>query len=73
MKLKNSDTKIFFKHAINRAVRTMAQAMVASIGATAVITDINWAVVLGTTATTGLLSILNSIATGLPEVPEKTE
>lgn len=72
MKLKNSDAKTFWLSALNRAIRSMAQALIASIGATAIITDINWGVALGTAATTGLLSILNSIVTGLPEVPEKT-
>ena len=48
----------------------MAQSAVAAIGATALITEVDWAVVGSTAAMTGVLSILNSIATGLPEVPE---
>ena len=53
-----------------RAIRSMAQSAVAAIGATALITEVDWVVVGSTAAMTGVLSILNSIATGLPEVPE---
>lgn len=61
-------TKQFWKSAAIRALRTFCQSLVALIGTDAVsIIDIEWPVVLGISATTALLSILTSIATGLPE------
>lgn len=50
-----------------RAIRTVAQAAVAIIPATALITEINWLVVLSTAVLAGVLSLLTSLA-GLPEV-----
>lgn len=52
-----------------RAVKTFAQTMIATIGTTAIIEDVNWAVVLSASALAALLSILTSVA-GLPEVEE---
>ena len=54
-----------------RALRSVAQAAIAAIGSTALITEVDWKVVGATAAMTGVLSILTSIATGLPEVPEE--
>ena len=51
-----------------RAVRTICQTAVATIGTTALITEVDWAVVVSASALAGLLSVLTSIATGLPEV-----
>lgn len=56
--------------ALVRAVKTSAQTAVATIGTTALVTDVNWAVVGGASALAGLLSILTSVA-GLPEVDQK--
>ena len=61
-------TKEFWISAGIRALRTVAQAAVATIGTTALIEDVNWLVVLSASALAGILSILTSIATGLPEV-----
>lgn len=61
-------TKDFWKAALIRAVRTVCQTAIATIGTTAVLQDVNWILVLSSSALAGLLSILNSIATGLPEV-----
>ena len=61
-------TKEFWKAALIRAVRTVCQTAIATIGTTAVLQDVNWILVLSSSALAGLLSILNSIATGLPEV-----
>ena len=55
------------KAAIVRAVKTAAQAAVAIIGTTLVISEVNWALVLSAAGISGLLSILTSLA-GLPEV-----
>lgn len=58
----------FWKAAGIRALRTVAQTAVATIGTTAVIQDVNWLVVGSSALLAGILSVLTSIATGLPEV-----
>lgn len=60
--------KEFWEASLNRAIRTVAQTAVAVIGTSALISEVNWIAVLSTSALAGVLSILNSIATGLPEV-----
>lgn len=61
-------TKDWFKAALIRAVKTMAQTAVSLIGTGAVgILDVDWIAVLSASALAGVLSILTSIA-GLPEV-----
>jgi hypothetical protein len=60
-------TKAFWKAALIRAARTVCQTAIATIGTTAVLEEVNWLLVLSSAALAGLLSILNSIATGLPE------
>lgn len=64
------NTKQFWISAGIRAIRTFAQTAVATIGTTALIEKVNWAVVISASALAGVLSILTSIATGLPEVEE---
>lgn len=65
--------KEFWISAGIRALRTVAQTAVATIGTTALIEEVNWAVVASASALAGILSILTSIATGLPEVEAKKE
>lgn len=60
--------KEFWKATAIRALRTVCQTAVATIGTTALITEVDWAVVVSASALAGLLSVLTSIATGLPEV-----
>ena len=60
--------KQFWKAAAIRAIRTVAQAALAMIPAAATITEVNWLTVLSTDALAGVVSLLTSIATGLPEV-----
>ena len=60
----------FWKAALIRAIRTFAQALIAYIGTSAVLSEVNWIEALSAAALAALLSILNSIATGLPEVDE---
>lgn len=60
--------KTFWLAALNRAIRTMAQTAIAAIGSAALIESINWWTVLSASLVAGVLSILTSIATGLPEV-----
>lgn len=60
--------KEFWKAAGNRAVRTMAQTAIATIGTSAFMQDINWYLVGSASLIAGIISVLTSIATGLPEV-----
>ena len=59
--------KKWIKAAAVRAIKTVAQTAIATIGTTAMIREVDWAVVLSTSALAGVLSVLTSIA-GLPEV-----
>ena len=60
-------TKKWWKAAGIRAVKTVAQAAVAAIGTTAMLSEEDWLVVGSTALLSGVLSLLTSIA-GLPEV-----
>lgn len=60
----------FWRAALIRAVRTLCQTAIATIGTTAVIEEVNWLLVASSAALAALLSVLNSIATGLPEAEE---
>mgnify|MGYP003295326804 CR=1 FL=1 len=61
-------SKDFWKYALIRAIRTVCQTAIATIGTAMVLTDVNWMYVLSASALSGILSILTSITTGLPEV-----
>lgn len=65
-------TKIFaWLHAAGvRAIKTVAQTAVATIGTAAVLGDVNWLMVGSASILSGLLSLLTSVA-GLPELPDK--
>ena len=60
----------WFKAAGVRAVKTIAQTAVATIGTSAVIGDVNWKMVLSASVLAGILSLLTSVA-GIPEVPDE--
>lgn len=60
--------KKFLKAAGIRAVRTVAQTAIATIGTSAILSDVNWGIVISASVLAGILSILTSVATGLPEV-----
>ena len=63
-------TKLWFKAAAVRALKTVAQTAVAMLPVAATIQEVNWLTVAGTAALAGVASLLTSLA-GLPEV--KTE
>lgn len=60
--------KSFIKAAGIRAIRTIAQTAVAMIGTSLVLYDVNWWAVASASVLAGILSLLTSVATGLPEV-----
>ena len=62
--------KEFWKAALIRAVRTVAQTAIALLGTATVSSYVNWGSVIGSSLIAGLLSILTSIVTGLPEAQE---
>lgn len=60
-------TKEWFKAAGIRAIKTVAQAAIATIGSSAMLSEVNWWLVLSVSALAGILSLLTSLK-GLPEV-----
>ena len=70
-RIKNMRSKEYWiewtKRAGIRAIKTVAQTAVATIGTAAVMGDVNWMMVLSASALAGVLSLLTSVA-GLPEV-----
>ena len=60
--------KYFVKCALIRAFRTLCQTAVATIGSTALLSEVDWAMVASASALAAILSLLTSFATGLPEV-----
>ena len=63
----NNYLKKWMRAAGVRAVKTVAQTAIATIGSTALLTQVNWAVVASAAALAGVLSLLTSVS-GLPEV-----
>ena len=60
--------KEWFKCAGIRAIKTVAQTAVATIGTAVAVGDVNWVMVASAAALAGVLSLLTSVATGLPEM-----
>ena len=58
----------FWRAALIRAARTLCQTMIATIGTTALLEEVDWLMVASSSALAAILSILNSVATVLPEV-----
>ena len=71
--MKNYWSKEFWKAAGNRAVRTMAQTAVSLIGVGSFMSDVNWRQVLSASLLAGLLSVLTSVSSGLPEAGADTD
>ena len=69
--MKNNFKK-WLKAAGIRAIKTVAQTAIATIGTCALISEVDWRVVASASILAGILSILTSIA-GLPEVDEEEE
>lgn len=63
--------KQWLKCATVRAVKTIAQTAVSTIGVTAMMDEVNWVAVVSASLLSGILSMLTSIS-GLPEVKEDT-
>lgn len=62
----------WFKAAGIRALKTIAQTAIATIGTSAVISEVNWIAVGSASLLAGILSLLTSVA-GIPEVPDEPE
>lgn len=68
----NEHFKKWLKAAGIRALKTVAQTAVATIGTSAVMGDVNWTMVASASVLAGILSLLTSVA-GLPEVDGDSE
>lgn len=66
--MKKYNFKQWLKAAGIRAVKTMAQTAIATIGSAVVLSEVNFVVVLSASVLAGGLSMLTSVATGLPEL-----
>ena len=58
----------FIKCALIRAIRTMCQTAIGVIGASTLLSEVHWLTLLSATLMAGILSILTSVVSGLPEV-----
>ena len=64
--------KSWIKAACVRAIKTVAQTAVATIGTSALLSQVDWRMVISASILAGVLSLLTSVA-GLPEVPDGAE
>lgn len=70
--MRNYDFKTWIKAAGIRAIKTVAQTAVATIGTAAVLDEVNWVMVVSAAVLSGVISLLTSVA-GLPELNTGTE
>lgn len=66
------NTKQWLKAAGVRAIKTMAQTFIATIGTATVLGSVDWTMVASATVLSGVISVATSVA-GIPEVPAETE
>lgn len=66
--LEELKNKEFWRATAIRAIRTICQTAIATIGTAALISEVNWPVVASASLLAGIISVLTSIVTGLPEV-----
>lgn len=66
---KNLNSKEWWRAAGIRAIKTVAQTAISTIGVSTIMSDVNWTIVLSASALAGVLSLLTSFA-GLPELEE---
>lgn len=71
--MKKYNWKEFFKAAGIRAIKTVAQTAVGMIAVGAAINEVEWAYIASVSVVSGVVSIITSIATGLPELEVKLE
>lgn len=67
--MSNLKSKKWWSASLTRAIKTVAQTAIATIGAGTVISSIDWKMVVSASVVAGIVSILTSLA-GLPEVKE---
>ena len=67
MKIPNLKLTPFARAAFIRAVKTMAQTAVSLMGVGALMSDVDWVRVISASLVSGIMSILTSVATDLPE------
>ena len=65
---KDISNKSFWKATAIRAIKTISQTAIATIGTASLMSEVNWSVVISASILAGILSVLTSIVTGLPEV-----
>lgn len=70
--MKKSNFKQWLKAAGIRAIRTVAQTAIATIGTAVALGEVDWLMVASSSALAGILSLLMSIS-GLPELPDEDE
>lgn len=68
---KDISNKSFWKATAIRAIKTICQTAIATIGTASIMSDVNWVVVASASLLAGILSVLTSIVTGLPEVDDE--
>ena len=66
--LDNLQNKDFWRATAVRAIKTVCQTAIATIGTSTIMSDVNWKIVISASVLAGILSVLTSIAAGLPEV-----